>query len=71
MVAALITLVIYLIVVGVILWLLRYLVNTIPMEEPFKRVANIVIVVVGVLIIIVLLLNFVGLLDAGIPRLGH
>jgi Glycosyl hydrolases family 25 len=47
-------LVVYLIVVGIIIWLLHYLVNAIPLDEPFRRVANIVIVVIGVLIVILL-----------------
>jgi hypothetical protein len=71
MITGLILLVVYLIVVGIVIWLLHYLVNTIPMDEPFRRVANIVIVVIGVLICILLLLNFVGLIDAGMPRLGR
>jgi len=70
MIASLVHLVIYLIVVGVILWLLLYLIDTVPMPEPFHRVARVVIIVVGVLIIILLLLNFVGLMDTGPPRLG-
>ena len=65
MIQSLIYLVIYLIVVGVILWLLRYLVSVIPMDEPFRRVANIAIIVIGVLIIILLLLSFTGLIDGG------
>ena len=69
MIASLIYLVIYLFVVGVIIWLLHYLVNAIPLEEPFRRVANIVIIVIGVLIVILLLLNFVGAIDGGMPRL--
>jgi len=69
MIHGLIVLVIYIIIVGVILWLLRYLVNALPMEEPFRNIANVVILVVGVLIIILLLLNFAGLIDGGLPRL--
>ncbi|MCA1455912.1 hypothetical protein I6F35_22355 [Bradyrhizobium sp. BRP22] len=71
MLASLIYLVIYLVVVGVIMWLLHYLVNAVPMDEPFRRVANVVIVVIGVLIVIVLLLNFAGIIDAGAPRLAR
>ena len=69
MITGLIYLVVYIIVVGLILWLLRYVVNTIPMDEPFRRIANIIIVVVGALIVILLLLNFVGILDGGTLRL--
>jgi uncharacterized membrane-anchored protein len=69
MVSGLISLVIYIIVVGIILWLLRYLVGALPMDEQFRTVANMVILVVGVLILILLLLNFAGLINGGLPRL--
>ena len=69
MITGLIYLVIYIVIVGVILWLLNYLIDNVPMEPPFRRVAKVAIMVVGVLIIILLLLNFVGLLDGGPPRL--
>jgi len=69
MITGLVTLVIYIIVVGIILWLLRYLVNTLPMDAQFQQVANVIILVVGVLILILLLLNFVGLVDGGLPKL--
>jgi hypothetical protein len=69
MVSALIYLVVYIIVIALILWLLNYLVDAIPIQEPFRRVAKIAILVVGVLIVILLLLNFVGAIDGGMPRL--
>ena len=65
MVGALIYLTIYIIIVGVILWLLTYLLDNVPIAEPFRRVGKIVILVVGVLIVILLLLNFIGALDGG------
>jgi hypothetical protein len=52
-----------------ILWLLTYLVDAIPVPAPFNRVAKIVITVIGVLILIVLLLNLVGLVEPGRPLL--
>ena len=69
MIASLVTLVIYLIVVGIIIWLLLYLIDVIPLPEPFHRVAKIAITVIGVLICILLLLQFIGI-DSGVPRLG-
>jgi hypothetical protein len=67
MLAALIHLVIYIIVVGVIVWLLLYLNDTIPVPEPFHKVVRIVVIVVGVLIVILALLSLVGV-DYGLPR---
>ena len=69
MITSLIYLVIYLIVIGVIFWLLLYLIDAIPLPEPFNRVARVIIIVVSVLIVILLLLQFVGALDGGMPRL--
>jgi hypothetical protein len=69
MIASLVGLVIYLIVVGLIIWLLLYLIDIIPLPEPFHRVARIAIMVIGVLIIILLLLQFIGE-PVGFPKLG-
>jgi hypothetical protein len=70
MIASLIYLVIYIIVVGLILWLLNYLIDAVPLQEPFRRVAKVAIIVIGILIIILLLLNFLGVVDGGFPRVG-
>jgi len=69
MVTSLISLVIYILVVGLIFWLLHYLVDAIPLPEPFNRVAKVVLLVAGVLIVIVLLLQFAGIVDGGLPKL--
>jgi preprotein translocase subunit SecE len=67
MISALLSLVLYIIVLGLIYWLLDYLIRTIPIPDPFGRVARIILVVVAVLIIIMLLLSLVG--DGGPVRL--
>jgi cytochrome c biogenesis protein CcdA len=71
MITSLIYLVIYLIVIGIVVWLLIYLIDNVPLPEPFNRVARVIIMVVGVLIVILLLLQFVGAIDGGMPRLGR
>ena len=68
MIAALVSLVIYLVVIGLIVWLLLYLIDAIPVPQPFHKVARVAIMVVGVLIVILLLLNLIGMGD-GMPRL--
>lgn len=60
MLASLVTLVVYIIVVGLILWLLLWALDQLPAVEPFKTVARVLIIVIGVLILIALLLGFVG-----------
>jgi hypothetical protein len=72
MIAALIHLVIYIIIVGIIVWLLLWLIDAIPVPQPFHNVARVVIIVVGVLIVILALLNFVelGALKFGVVSLA-
>ena len=69
MIESLIYLVLYLVVIGVIVWLLLYLIDAVPVPEPFHRVARVAIIVISVLIVIVLLLQFVGALSGAPPRL--
>jgi hypothetical protein len=65
MISALIHLVVYLVILGVVVWLMLYLVQTLPMAEPFGRIARVAITVVGVLLAILLLLRFAGVIDPG------
>lgn len=70
MISGLIGLIVWIVVVGLILFLLNYLVDAVPMDPNFKRVAKIAIMVIGILILILLLLNFAGLIDGvSTPRL--
>lgn len=71
MITALVMLVIYLVVLGLVIWLLNYLIDAVPLNPPFNRVAKVAVLVVGVLLAILLLLNFVGIgpLGSGPPRL--
>ena len=52
--------VIYLIIVGGVLWLLLWLVGYVGLPEPFAKVAKIIIMVVGVIILINVLLGLAG-----------
>jgi hypothetical protein len=58
--AGLVELVIYLIVVGAVLWLLLYLVSYFGLPEPVAKIAKGIIMVIGVLILIGVLLSFVS-----------
>ena len=60
---------IYLVIVGVILALLVCIIDTILIFEPFRAVARTVVIVIGVPILILVLLNFIGVIDGGPPRL--
>lgn len=60
MITGLITFVIYLIVLGLVAWLLVYVVDLLPLPAPFGQVARIVIIVVCVLILVIMLLGLIG-----------
>ena len=69
MITALIMFAVYVIVLGVIVWLLLYLNDAVPVPEPFHRVVRVSVIVFGVVILILLLLGLIGLVDTGAPRL--
>jgi hypothetical protein len=60
MIETLILLVVYIVILGLVMWLLIYVVDMLPLPAPFGQVAKVVIMVVGVLILILLLLQLVG-----------
>ncbi|MEY9428141.1 glucan phosphoethanolaminetransferase (alkaline phosphatase superfamily) [Bradyrhizobium ottawaense] len=60
MINHLVYLVIYIVVIGLIIGLLLWLIDQVPLPEPFHRVARIAIIVVGCLIVILLLLSLIG-----------
>jgi hypothetical protein len=70
MISALITLIVYLLVLGLLYWLVIYVLDTIPIPDPPNRIIKIALMVLMVLVIIVLLLNILGVGgDLHMPRL--
>lgn len=70
MIGALITLLIYYIVLGLVAWLVLYVIDVIPLPDPFNRIARVVVIVVCVLVLIMLLLQLVGSgTSIGLPKL--
>jgi sulfite exporter TauE/SafE len=65
MINSLVYLVIYIVVLGLVIGLLLWLIDQVPIPEPFHRIARVAIIAVGVLIIIFALLSLVG---EGAPR---
>ena len=53
--------VVLLIVVGLIFWLLYWLIGVVNPPEPFKKIAICVLAIVAVLILIAVLLSLVGI----------
>lgn len=56
----LVTVVVYLIVAGLIMWLLWWLVDYVGLPEPFNKVARVILAILAVLVVIGILLSLVG-----------
>lgn len=52
--------IVYLIIAGLIFWLLWWLINYIAPPEPFRKVANVILAIAAVLVVIGILLSLVG-----------
>ena len=58
--STIVNVVIWLLVAGVIFWLLNWLIDYVGVPEPFHKVAKVVIAIVAVLLIINALLSLAG-----------
>ena len=65
MIQQLLLFVIYLIIIGLVFWLIQYVLGMLPLPEPFPMIIRVVLAVVLVIIVILMLLNLVG----GVPNL--
>lgn len=59
-IAGAVSLIVYLIVAGLIFWLLWWLISYVDPPEPFKKIANVILAILAVLVIIGLLLSVAG-----------
>lgn len=64
MIETLITLVVYLIVVGLLWWAVTTILGVLPLPEPIKTVINVIMVVVLCVIVVYALLGLIG----AVPR---
>lgn len=70
MISAIITLITYLLVIGVLWYLVDYVLGAIPVPDPPARLIRIIVVVLFCLVIIALLLGFIGVnTGVSLPRL--
>ena len=69
MIGALLTLIIYIIILGLLYWLMTYLLGIFPLPDPAGRIAQAIVVVVIVFVLIFLLLDLLGAGHFGFPRL--
>jgi len=60
MIPALLNLIVWLLIVGVLLALLYWVVDVIPLPEPLNRIVKVMAVVICALVLIILLLQLLG-----------
>lgn len=58
--SAVVMVIVYLIVAGLVFWLLWWLISYIAPPEPFRKIANVVLAILAVLVVIGILLSLVG-----------
>ena len=72
MIAALINLIVYLLVVGLLYWLVLYVIDTVPIPDPPARIIKIALMVLMVLVVILLLLQMIGGVSGiDLPKLAN
>ena len=54
------TVIVYLIVAGLVFWLLWWLVGYVGIPEPFNKIANVILAILAVMVIIGILVSLVG-----------
>lgn len=59
-VEGLISLLIYLVVIGLIFWLIWWFIGTVGLPEPFNKVARVIIALIAFILLLYLLLGILG-----------
>ena len=71
MIQVLIQLIIYLLIIGVIFWAVRYIADSLPLDPTIKNMINVVITVIAVIVVLIVLLNLLGMLTGlPLPKVG-
>lgn len=59
-ISAAVYVIVYLLVAGLIFWLLWFLISYIAPPEPFRKIANVVLMILAVMVVIGILLSLIG-----------
>jgi len=72
MINALITLIIWLLVIGILYWIVIYVLDAIPIPDPPNRIIKVVLAVVLALVVLMVLLDLLGV-HSGVsfPRIAQ
>lgn len=69
MISALITLIIYVLVLALLWWVVNYVLDNFPLPEPANKLIRVGVVVAIVIIAVVLLIDLFGGGGVGVPRI--
>jgi len=69
MIGALLTLVVYVVILAVLWWLANYILDNFPLPEPANKIVRVALVIIIVIAAIYVLLDALGLVTGGVPRL--
>ena len=70
MIAPLIWLFVVIVIIGVLFWAANRILAVIPIEEPFRTIAYVLLVLIAVAIAVTVLIQIVGAIPGGFPRLS-
>jgi hypothetical protein len=60
MIPALINLIVWLLVIGILYWLVIYIIDTVPIPDPPARIIKIGLIVALTIVVILMLLDLIG-----------
>lgn len=72
LIAALVGLILFLVIVGVLFWAVEQILAVLPLAEPWRTIIRVIIVVIGVIIAVFVLIWLLGLVGfhVALPHLG-
>jgi hypothetical protein len=70
MITSLIWLFVAVVVIGVLFWAANRILAVIPIEEPFRTIAYVLLVLIAVAVAVTILIQIVGAIPGGFPRLA-
>ena len=69
MLTTLIWLFILVVIIGVLFWAANRILAVLPVEEPFKTIAYVLLVLIAVAVAVTVLIQIVGAIPGGFPKL--
>lgn len=71
MIGALISLIVWLLALGILYWIVIYVLDAVPIPDPPNRIIRVVLAVVLALVVLLVLLDLLGLhTGVNFPRIG-